>query len=43
MKATIKIKNPFTYPTYTVVKGKEVIKGFYSKNEAIEFKNKLNK
>jgi hypothetical protein len=42
MKATIKTKNPFTYPTYTVMKGKEVIKGFYSKKEAIELRNKLN-
>lgn len=42
MKATIKTKNPYTYPTYTVIIGKEVIKAFYSKKEAIEFKNKLN-
>jgi hypothetical protein len=42
MKATIKTKNPYTYPTYTVMIGKEVIKAFYSKKEAIEFKNKLN-
>lgn len=42
MKATIKIKNPFTYPTYTVMKGKQVIKGFYSKKEAIELRNRLN-
>jgi len=42
-KATVKTKNPYTYPTYTVMIGKEIIKGFYSKKEAIEFKNKLNK
>jgi len=42
MKATIKTKNPYTYPTYTVMVGKEIIKGFYSKKEAIELKNKLN-
>jgi hypothetical protein len=42
MKAIIKIKNPFTYPTYTVMIGKEIIKGFYSKSEAIIFKNKIN-
>jgi len=42
MKATIKTKNPYTYPTYTVMVGKEIIKGFYSKKEAIELRNKLN-
>jgi hypothetical protein len=42
MKATIKIKNPFTYPTYTVMIGKEIIKGFYLKSEALIFKNKIN-
>jgi len=42
MKATVKTKNPYTFPTYTVMIGKEVIKGFYSKKEAIEFKNNLN-
>jgi hypothetical protein len=41
-KATVKTKNPYTYPTYTVMIGKEIIKGFYSKKEATEFKNKLN-
>ena len=41
-KASIKTKNPYTYPTYTVMIGKEIIKGFYSKKEAVEFKNKLN-
>jgi len=25
MKATIKTKNPYTYPTYTVMFGKEII------------------
>ena len=43
MKATIKTKNPYTFTTYTVMIGKEVIKGFYSKKEAIEFRNNLNK
>lgn len=42
MKATIKTKNPYTFPTFTVMIGKEIIKGFYSKKEAIEFKNNLN-
>ena len=42
MKATIKTKNPYTYPTFTVMIGKEVIKAFYSKKEAIEFRNNLN-
>jgi len=42
MKATIKIKNPYTFPTFTVMIGKEIIKGFYSKKEAIEFRNNLN-
>ena len=42
MKAKIKTKNPFTYPTYTVMLGKEVIKGFYSKAEAIKLRNELN-
>ena len=42
MKATIKTKNPYTYPTYTVMVGKEIIKCFYSKKEAIELRNKLN-
>ena len=41
-KATIKTKNPYTYPTYTVMIGKEIIKSFYSKKEAIEFRNNLN-
>lgn len=43
MKARIKIKNPFTYPTYTVMVGAEIIKGFYSKKEAQQFRNNLNK
>ena len=42
MKAKIKIKNPYTFPTYTVMIGEEVIKGFYSKFEAKQFINKLN-
>lgn len=44
MKATIKTKNknPYTFPTYTVMIGKEIIKGFYSKKEAIAFRNQLN-
>ena len=42
MKATIKTKNKFTYPTYTVMIGSEVIKSFYSKKEAQELRNKLN-
>lgn len=43
MKARIKTKNRYTYPTYTVMIGNEVIKAFYSKKEAIEFRNELNK
>lgn len=43
MKARIKTKNPYTYPTYTVMIGNEVIKAFYSKKEAEEFRNELNK
>ena len=43
MKAKIKTKNPYTYPTFTVMIGKEVIQGFYSKKEAIKFRNNLNK
>ena len=42
MKATVKTKNPYTFPTYTVMIGKEIIKAFYSKKQAIEFKNNLN-
>ena len=42
MKATIKTKNPYTFPTFTVMIGKEIIKSFYSKKEAIEFRNNLN-
>jgi len=42
MKARIKTKNPYTYPIYTVMIGKEVIKSFYSKNEAQELRNKIN-
>lgn len=42
MKAKIKTKNPYTYPTYTVMVGKEIIKAFYNKKDAINFKNKLN-
>jgi hypothetical protein len=43
MKARIKVKNPYTYPTYTVMIGREIVKAFYSKKLAIEFKNNLNK
>ena len=42
MKAKIKIKNPYTYPTYTIIRGSEIITSFYSKKEAILFKNKIN-
>jgi hypothetical protein len=42
MKARIKTKNPYTYPTYTVMIGNEVIKAFYSKKQAVEFRNQLN-
>lgn len=42
MKASIKTKNPFTRPSYTVMIGKEVIKGFYSKAEAKILRDKLN-
>ena len=31
MKATVKTKNPYTFPTYTVMIGKEIIKAFYFK------------
>ena len=43
MKASIKTKNKFTFPSYTVMIGKEIIKGFYSKKEAMEFRDNLNK
>ena len=43
MKARITVKNPFTYPTYTVMIGSEIIKGFYSRAEATKFRNNLNK
>jgi hypothetical protein len=43
MKATVKTKNPYTFPTFTVMIGKEVIKAFYSRKEANEFRNNLNK
>jgi hypothetical protein len=42
MKARIKTKNPYTFPTYTVMVGSEVIKAFYSKKEAQQFRNQLN-
>ena len=42
MKARIKTKNPYTFPTYTVMIGSEVIKAFYSKKEAEQFRNQLN-
>jgi len=41
-KASIRIKNPYTWPSYTVVIGNEIIQGFYSKKEAIELRNRLN-
>ena len=43
MKATIKTKNPYTWKSYTVMLGKEVLKAFYSKKDAIEFRNQYNK
>lgn len=43
MKARIKTKNPYTYPTYTIMIGSEIIKGFYCKKEAQIFRNQLNK
>jgi hypothetical protein len=42
MKARIKTKNPYTFPTYTVMIGSEVIKAFYSKKEAQQLRNQLN-
>jgi hypothetical protein len=42
MNARIKTKNPYTFPTYTVIVGSEVIKAFYSKKEAQQFRNQLN-
>ena len=42
MKAKIKVKNRFTFPTYTVMIGNEVIQGFYSRAEAVAFRNDLN-
>jgi hypothetical protein len=42
MNARIKTKNPYTFPTYTVMIGNEVIKAFYSKKEAQQFKKQLN-
>jgi hypothetical protein len=42
MKAKIKVKNRFTFPTYTVMIGNEVIQGFYSRAEAVVFRNDLN-
>jgi hypothetical protein len=42
MKAKVITKNPYTYPTYTVMLGDEIIKGFYSKKEANKLKNQLN-
>ena len=42
MKARIKVKNRFTFPTYTVMIGSEVIQGFYSRVEATAFRNDLN-
>lgn len=43
MKYSIKVKNKFIFPSYTVMLGKQVIQGFYSKAEAIKLRNKLNK
>jgi hypothetical protein len=41
-RATIKIKNPYTYPTYTVMRGGLIIKAFYSKSEAKAYRDILN-
>lgn len=41
-KASIKVKNPYTYPTYTVMIGSEVQKGFYCRKEAVAYRNQLN-
>ena len=42
-KATIKTKNPYTFPTYTVMQDGLVVKAFYSKQDAIKLRNELNK
>ena len=42
MKATIKTKNPYTYPTYTVMIGKEIIQGFYDRKQAREMRDRIN-
>ena len=42
MNARIKTKNRYTFPTYTVMIGSEIIKAFYSKKEAEQFRNQLN-
>lgn len=42
MKASVKTKNKFTHPLYTVMIGKEIIQGFYSKKLANELRDKLN-
>jgi hypothetical protein len=43
MKATIKTKNPYTWPSYSVMLGKEVLQAFRSKKDAVEFRNQYNK
>jgi hypothetical protein len=43
MKARVVVKNKFTFPTYTVKIGNEVIKAFYSRKEATQFRDSLNK
>ena len=42
MNARVKVKNRYTFPTYTVMIGNEVIQGFYSRAEAVAFRNDLN-
>jgi hypothetical protein len=42
MKARIKVKNRYTFPTYTVMIGNEVIQGFYSRALAVELRDYLN-
>jgi hypothetical protein len=42
MKATIKTKNAYTWPSYSVMLGKEVLKAFRSKKDAVQFRNQYN-
>jgi hypothetical protein len=42
MKARVHTKNRYTFPTYTVLVGKEVIKAFYSRKEACMLRDQIN-